>query len=166
MPLHRTDDFLGIVLAGEHGGIGHARQRQMGKDSRRPLPVGATPIRRALRLSLHVALQDAVLDQHGALRRIASSSMLSEPRRSGIVPSSTTVTPLAATRADAAGKGRAALAVEVTLQPVADCLVQQDARPAGTEHDGHRAGRRRARIEVGDRLMHRLPHSAAASSSK
>jgi hypothetical protein len=34
------------------------------KLSRRPLPVGATPSRRALQPVLHVALQDAVLDQH------------------------------------------------------------------------------------------------------
>ena len=36
---------------------------------------------------------------------------------------------------------------------MADRLVQQDARPAGTEDDGHLAGRRRLGVQVGERLM-------------
>ena len=88
---------------------------------------------------------------------LPSSSTLSEPRRSGMVPSSSTVTPLAATRWPMRpAKALRALAVEVAFQPVADGLVQQHAGPARAEHDGHLAGRRRARFEVGQRGVHGL----------
>ncbi len=88
---------------------------------------------------------------------VPSSSIESEPRRRAMVPSSTTVTPL---RGDAlahqAGEGRRLLAVEVAFEPVADRLVQHDAGPAGAEHHVHLAGRRRHRIEIDQRLAHRL----------
>ena len=72
---------------------------------------------------------------------LPSSSTLSEPRRSGIVPSSSTVTPLARDAlADAAGERARALAVEVAFEAVADRLVQQHAGPARAEHDAHLAG--------------------------
>src|SRR5207244_1050577 len=49
-----------------------------------------------------------------------------------------------------------ALAVEVALEPVADRLVQQDARPARTEDDGHRARRRVRGRQLQRRLARRL----------
>ena len=52
--------------------------------------------------------------------------------------------------ADAAGEGGRALAVEVALQAVADRLVQQDAGPAGAEHDRHRPRGRLHRAEQHD----------------
>src|SRR3546814_7675334 len=52
--------------------------------------------------------------------------------------------------------GRGALAVEVAFQAVTDRLVQQDARPAGAEHDLHLAGRRRHRFEIDGRLAQSL----------
>ena len=74
-----------------------------------------------------------------------------------MVPSSTTVTPLAATLlAHQAGKGRRLLAIEVAFQPVADRFVQHDAGPAGAEHHVHLAGRRRHRLEIDQRLAQRL----------
>ena len=74
-----------------------------------------------------------------------------------MVPSSMTVTPLRCNLlADAPAEGGTALAVEVALEAVADRLMQQDARPAGTEDDGHLAGRRRVGVQVGERLMDRL----------
>jgi hypothetical protein len=88
---------------------------------------------------------------------VPSSSTVSEPRRSGIVPSSNTVTPGAATRSPMRpGKGDCALAVEVAFQPVADRLVQQDAVPAGAQHHVHLAGRAGDRVEVDQRLAQRL----------
>src|SRR6185312_9079962 len=69
--LHRGDHFVRIVLAGEHVGVGHARHRHMrvalaaaitGRlHSHEP---GVLPV-------LHVADEDAVLDQHGAVGRRA-----------------------------------------------------------------------------------------------
>ena len=66
---------------------------------------------------------------------VPSSSVVSEPRRSAMVPSSITVTSGAAmVIAHEAGKGRGLLAVEIALEAVPDGLVQQDAGPAGTQH--------------------------------
>ena len=59
-----------------------------------------------------------------------------------------------------AGEGALLLAVEVALEPVADRLVQQDARPAGAEHDVEGAGRRRHRVEIDQRLAQRLVDGA------
>ena len=104
------------------------------KDSRRPLPVGATPIRRALRAVLHVALQDAVLDQHGALRRVA---LVVDVERAAAIGNRAVVddghTLGRDTRADAAGKAELPLRLKSPSSPWPDCLVQQDAGPAGTE---------------------------------
>ncbi len=88
---------------------------------------------------------------------VPSSSIESEPRRFDSVPSSTTVTPFDGDAlAHQAGEGRGLLAVEVAFEPVADRLVQHHARPAGAEHDVHLAGRRRHRVEIDQRLAHRL----------
>ncbi len=75
---------------------------------------------------------------------VPSSSTLSEPRRAGMVPSSTTVHSSDATRWPMRSvKARRLLAVEVAFEAMADRFVQQNARPARTEHDIHRAGRAR-----------------------
>ena len=87
---------------------------------------------------------------------VPSSSIVSEPRRSACVPSSTTVTPLAPPLAHQAGEGRGLLAVEVAFQAVADRLVQHHAGPAGSEHHVHLAGRRGHRSEIDQRLAQRL----------
>ena len=62
--------------------------------------------------------------------------------------------------ADAARIRRAALAVEVTFQAVADGFVQQHAGPAGAEHDAHLAGLGGAGFEVGQRCLDRVIHIA------
>ena len=78
---------------------------------------------------------------------VPSSSMVSEPRRCSIAPSSMTVTPgVGNALADPAREGRRALAVEVAFEPVADRFVQQHAGPAGAHHDRHLASRRGDRI--------------------
>src|SRR2546430_2657266 len=56
---------------------------------------------------------------------------------------------------------RGSLAVEVALEAVADGLVEQDARPARPEHDGHRAGRSVPGAELEDGLARRLPREPA-----
>ncbi len=83
--------------------------------------------------------------------------MLSEPRRPGSVPSSTTVQKLRGDAfADAAGERGRPAAVEVALQSVADRFVQQHAGPARAEHHRHRARGRRHGFEVDRRLAHGL----------
>jgi hypothetical protein len=84
-----------------------------------------------VQLVLQVAAQDAVLDQRGALRRRAFVVDVERAAARASVPSSTTVTASGRDAlADAAAERRRALAVEVAFEPVADRLVQQDARPA------------------------------------
>ena len=51
-----------------------------------------------------------------------------------------------------AGERRSLLAIEVGFQSVADGFVQQDAGPAGTEHDFHFSGGSFARVELQDGL--------------
>src|SRR5256884_5499253 len=47
---------------------------------------------------------------------------------------------------------RHALAIEIALEAVADRLVEENARPAGAQHDRHRPGRRFHRRELEARL--------------
>ena len=95
------------------------------------------------------AFQDAVLDKHGALRRIA---FVVDVERAAPVGDRPVVDHRDTLRrnalADPSCKRGGTLAVEVALEPVADRLVQQDARPSRTEHDGHRPGRCVARAEI------------------
>ena len=107
---------------------------------------------------LHVAFQDAVLDQHGAAGGVAlvvDVEGAAAVRQGAVVHHGDALggDPLA----DAAGEGGGALAVEIALEAVADGFVQQDAGPAGAEHHGHGAGGGRTGVQVGDRLVHRLP---------
>src|SRR5690606_14778178 len=57
---------------------------------------------------------------------------------------------------DASAVGGTALAVEVTLQAVADRLVQQHPGPAGPHHHRQGTGRRGNRLQVDQRLAQRL----------
>ena len=96
---------------------------------------------------LHVADQDAVLDQHGAVGRRAL--VVDRERAAAALDGAVVDHGDALGRhllAHQAGKGRRPLAVEVAFEAVADRLVQHDAGPAGAEHDVHLAGRRRNRI--------------------
>ena len=152
----RREDLAGIVLAAEHEGVGHARHRRVGealaaavagrRDAHQP---GVEPV-------LDIALEDAVLDQHVALRRRA---LVVDGQRAAPVADRAVVDHGDAGRrdplADPAGEGRGALAVEIALEAVADRLVQQHAGPAGAEHDRHLAGRRGDRFEVHQRLGQR-----------
>jgi hypothetical protein len=124
------------------------------KLSRRPLPVSGMP-GRAL-AGPAVAAQDAVLVSTGAARRRALVVAID---RAAPVGDGAVVDHRDQRRGDAlahaAAEGRDFLAVEVAFQSVADRFVQQHAGPAGTEHDGHRAGRRIDRAEVAQRLLRR-----------
>ena len=104
---------------------------------------------------LHVADQDAVLDQHGAIggRAFVVDRERAAPLRDGAVVDHGDALgrdPLS----HQAGEGRGLLAVEVAFEAVTDRLVQHDAGPAGPEHHVHLAGRRRHRLEIDQRLAH------------
>jgi hypothetical protein len=82
-----------------------------------------------------------------------SSSTLSEPRRLGMVPLSTTVTlELATLWPMRPAKAEVFLAVEVGFESVADGFVKQDSGPAGAEDDFHVSSGRGDGVELQDRL--------------
>ena len=99
-----------------------------------------------------IALEDAVLDQHVLLRRRA---LIVHIERAAPVGHGAVVDHRHFGRrdllADQAGEGRGLLAVEVGFQPMTDGLVQQNAGPAGAEHDLHLACRSIDRAELQNR---------------
>ena len=98
---------------------------------------------------LDVTFQDAILDQGRALRRIALVVDIqgAAPASQGAVVDHGDALGRHAL-ADASGKRGRTLAVEIAFQAMADRLVQQDAGPARSQHDGHGAGGRGARFQV------------------
>ncbi len=106
---------------------------------------------------LHVAHQDAVLDQHGA---VGGRAFVIDRERAAALRHGAVVHHGDALGGDAlaheAGEGRGLLAVEVAFEPMPDRFVQHHARPTGAEHHIHFAGWRRDRGQVGERLAHRL----------
>ena len=63
---HRAHDLVGVVLAGEHEGVGHARQRDGGVALAAAVAGRRHLHEAAVQPVLQVAAQDAVLDQHRA----------------------------------------------------------------------------------------------------
>src|SRR2546425_8276523 len=87
--------------------------------------------------------------------------MIRRPPRSTLFPYTTLFRSGGDLLAHPSGERRGSLAVEVALEAVADGLVEQDARPARPEHDGHRAGRSVHGAELEDGLARRLPREPA-----
>ena len=108
---------------------------------------------------LQVAGEDAILDQHSALRRMAfivyveaaaaavQRAVIQHCYALGRHPLS-----------DAAAKGAAALAVEITLQPVSDGLVDQHTGPSSAQHHVHFTRRRWSRFQIHQRGIDRFIH--------
>ena len=65
--VYRSYDLLGIVLACQHVGIGHARHRDMCKRLPAAIAGRCNPHQACIQLVLHVAAKDAVFDQHVVL---------------------------------------------------------------------------------------------------
>src|SRR5690606_13709135 len=124
--LHRADDLLRLALPGQHVGVGHARHRQMRVGLAATVAGGRHAHQAGVELGLDMALEDAVLDQHGA---VGAAGL--------VVHSERAPTPLQGAVVDYGAQlggdllpypsavGRAALAVEVALQTVADLPVTQ-----------------------------------------
>ena len=105
---------------------------------------------------LHVADQDAVLDQHGAVgrRALVVDRQRAAPRGHGAVVDHGDALG-GDLLAHQAGESRSLLAVEIALEPMADGLVQHHAGPPGPEHHVHLAGGRRHRFQIDHRLADR-----------
>ena len=155
--LHRCDNFLRVLVAVQHVGVGHARHGQMRKGFTACVARYRHAHQPRVECVLQITFEDTVLDQRGALRGIAFVVHL---QRASTSCQRAVIHHCHAFRrdalADTAGKRRAALAIEVAFQAVPDRFVQQDARPAVAQHHGHVTCRCRRRIEIGHRLMHGL----------
>src|SRR5262249_51239331 len=155
--LDRSNDLARILVAGEHVGVRHARHGDVRERFAPPVTGRGDTHEARIQRVLHVPGENAVLDQYVALRGVA---FVVDVQRAAAAVQSAVIYDRDArcgdALTDATGKGRAALAVEVALETVPDGLVQQHARPARAEHDGHRAGGRCLRLEVDPRLLHRL----------
>ncbi len=108
---------------------------------------------------LHIAFENTVLDQHIALAGVALVVHIERApavRQGAVIQHGDPFCRHALT--DATGKCAGPLAVEVALQAVANGFMQQNTGPAGAEHHGHFTGRRRTRLQIGQRGFHRLIH--------
>src|SRR2546425_139126 len=158
----RLDDALGVVLPRRHERVGHAGHRRV----RVGLPPSVAgrrhPHEARVQAVLHVADEDALLDQHRPPRRRA---LVVDVERTAAVRDRPVVDHGHELRGDLLAhpsrERRGSLAVEVALEAVADRLVEQDARPARPEHDGHRAGGSVHGAELEDGLARRLPREPA-----
>ena len=157
-------------VAAQHVGVCHPWHRRVGVAFAASVAGGRDAHQPRVLAVLHIA--DRMPSRSGVLlRRRALVVDGDGPRRSGMVPSSSTVTPGAAMRWPIRpAKARLALAVEVALQPVADGFVQQDTGPARAQ--GRRPSRRRGRARRrGSRrrcaaLRARSPPSGRAPSAR
>jgi hypothetical protein len=154
---HAAQDFLRIAVAVQHHRVGHARHGHVGEALAPAVAGGFHAHQPGVHAVLHVAGQDAVLDQHRAAGRRA---LVVDGERAAAVLDGAVVDHRHAGRGNAlahqAGEDRALLAVEVAFQAVADGLVQQDPGPAGTEHHGLLAGRGGDAFQIDQRLAQRL----------
>jgi hypothetical protein len=145
--LDAGDELGRIVASAEHEGVGHARHRRMGEAFAAAVAGRLHSHQPRVEPVLQIALQYAVLDQHGAAGR---GALVVDGQRPAAPQNRAFVDYRDAGRGDAladpAREGRGALAVEIAFQPVADRFVEQDAAPAGAEHHRHFAGRARERF--------------------
>jgi hypothetical protein len=115
----RADDVLGRVLAGEHERVRHARHREVREALAPAVARERHAHERRVLLVLQVAAEDAVLDQHRALRRraLVVDVERAAPRRDRAVVDDGAELGRDA-RADAVRERRRALAVEVAFEAV------------------------------------------------
>ena len=163
--LHRGDDLLRIVLAGQHVGVGHARHRHMrvrfraghcrsASCSSAARSAGPACSRRGCRPRSARCDWSACLRRRWRANRAASlhGAVVDDGHAFG-----------GDLLAHQAGERRRLLAVEIAFEAVTDRLVQHHARPAGAEHDVHFAGRRGHCFEIDQCLAHGLVDRAAAT---
>src|SRR5690606_24282294 len=155
---HRADDLLRIALPGQHVGVGHARHRQVRVGLAATVTGGRHAHQAGVELVLDIALEDAVLDQHGAVGAAAlviHAERAAPPRQAAVVACGAQLG--GALLPYPAAVGGAARAVDGTLGAAADGLVQQSPGPARADDHRRAAGGSSDRIQVHHRLAHGLP---------
>ena len=145
------------MVAGAHVGIGHARHGQVRERFAAAVAGRGHAHQPRIEGVLHVADQDAVLDQGGAL---AGRAFVIDVQRATATIQGAVINDGYPRRghalANAPGVDTGALAVEVAFQAMADRLVQQHAGPAWPQHHRHHPGRGRDRLQVHQGLAQRL----------
>src|SRR5580698_2745172 len=153
--LHRGDDLARVAIAGQHVGIGHARHRHVGETFAPAISRGFHAHQAGVLAVLHVADQNAVLDQYGAIGRRA---FVVDRQRAAAQRHGAVIDDGHALGGDLlphqSSKRRSLLAVGVAFEAMPNSFVQHHAGPARTEHDIHLAGRRRHRFEIDQRAAY------------
>src|SRR5208337_4234687 len=155
--LYRPEDILRIVVSRQHVSVGHARHWNV-------LVALAPAVARpgglqdaGAQLIFEIAPQNSIFNQHCLLRGLALIVHIQRTTPGGdgsVIDHGAKLGSHALS--DAAAEGGNPFAVEIRLEPVPDGLVQQDARPAWSQHHFHFTGRRLAGRELNDGLPRRL----------
>ena len=147
----------GVLSPDGHVGVGHARHRLVRVGLAAAVAGRLHAHQPRVLAVLHVADELAVLDQHVAAGRRA---LVVDGERAAPLGDRAVVDHGDALGGDLLahqpGEGGGLLAVEVAFEPVADRLVQHDARPAAGQHDVEGAGGRGDGLEIDQRLAQRL----------
>ena len=160
--LTRLSSSGGIVVAAFHEGVGHARHRRVRETLTPPVAGWFDPHQARVEPVLHIAFQDAILDQHGFAR--GRAFVINRQRTTAAAADRAVHRAVVDHRhagrgdafADAARKGARALAVEITFKAVADRFVEQHPGPAGAEQDGELARGGIDCAQIDERLRQRL----------
>src|SRR6266567_643784 len=154
---HRAEDLLRIVLPRQHEGVGHARHGRMRIGLAAAITGGLPAHQPRVEPVLHITHEHAVLDEDVAPR---GNTLVVHVEGAAPVGDGAVVDHRHELGGDllphAPGEGRGLLAVEVSLEPVAHRLVEEDARPAGTQYHRHLPRRRLHGMELHRGLPHRL----------
>ena len=153
----RAQNVLGLVVAGQHVGVGHARHG----DGLVALAAAGAGVGRAheprRKLVGQVALQHAAFDQG---RFLGCRAFVVHVERAAAAGHGAVIHHghfgAGHRLPDQPGEGRGLLAVEVGFEAVAHRLMQQDAGPAGPEDHFHFAGRGGQLRQVAGSLRARL----------
>src|SRR4029077_12985884 len=155
--LDRSDDFLGVVVAGEHVSLRHARHRHVCVRFTPAIAGGPHVHEPRILPLLHVADQDAVLDQYCAVRGrafVVDRQRTAARLDGAIIDNGDSLGRDLLTHEP--GESRGLFAIEVAFKTVSDRFMQHNAGPARAEHDIHFTGWSRDSLKIDQRLPYRF----------
>ena len=151
--LDGANDVFGIVLSGEHVGVGHARHGDVLVAFAASVAGVGHAHEPSGELVAQIAFEDSVLDQDGLLRGLAfviDVERAAAPGHGAVIDDRASFAGYAL--ADQSGEGGSFLAVEVGFEAVTDGFVQKDSGPSGAEDNFHVSGGSFAGVELQNRL--------------